>query len=384
MADPTAELLEMICARPDDDGPRGLLADWLEEHGECDRSEFVRVQLELAKLPTEPRTLEGCSLVNHRGPSLAIYKEQRGELATVKVGDRVNVRFKPGGVARHRKEFHSLLVTDITRTRAEGALELVMDEHSVPWPGADLRGRERELWRGNSVRWFPREDLGFGVALLAFKDSVGCPTNGCLGFVSRGFVSEVMLPGAAWWGEACRTCSGRGYRDFDGAHPERLECPHCRGQGTRTNTALGPRIVLAAPIKRVTLTDAIQERDYGGGDVRPAIYRDHLGPLWGILFPKEAFAFEYAERATREEFEAPLSDAALRWARIEADRVRAAGVKCERCDGNGAGSYALGVGDKWEATEDCHNCGGSGRVGQLPPLWPDGGKIPELECHRKS
>jgi uncharacterized protein (TIGR02996 family) len=47
-----------IVARPDDAFPRLAFADWLEEHGEYERAEFIRVQAELARLPphaTDPR-----------------------------------------------------------------------------------------------------------------------------------------------------------------------------------------------------------------------------------------------------------------------------------------------------------------------------------------
>ena len=46
-----AALLAAILDSPDDDLPRLAYADWLEEHGEQDRAEFVRLQLELAKWP---------------------------------------------------------------------------------------------------------------------------------------------------------------------------------------------------------------------------------------------------------------------------------------------------------------------------------------------
>lgn len=41
-------LLGEVCSAPDDDIPRLVLADWLEEHGQSERAEFVRVQCELA------------------------------------------------------------------------------------------------------------------------------------------------------------------------------------------------------------------------------------------------------------------------------------------------------------------------------------------------
>jgi len=46
-----AALLAAILAFPDEDTPRLIYADWLQEHGQEERAEFVRVQCELAKLP---------------------------------------------------------------------------------------------------------------------------------------------------------------------------------------------------------------------------------------------------------------------------------------------------------------------------------------------
>ncbi len=48
-------LLKAVCEYPDDDTPRLVFADWLQEHGEDDRAEFIRVQIEQTKL--EPRTV---------------------------------------------------------------------------------------------------------------------------------------------------------------------------------------------------------------------------------------------------------------------------------------------------------------------------------------
>jgi uncharacterized protein (TIGR02996 family) len=39
-----------ICANPDDDGLRLIYADWLQENGQPQRAEFIRVQIELARL----------------------------------------------------------------------------------------------------------------------------------------------------------------------------------------------------------------------------------------------------------------------------------------------------------------------------------------------
>jgi uncharacterized protein (TIGR02996 family) len=51
MTDETA-LLAAIRATPDDDSPRLIYADWLDEHNQPERAEFIRVQCELARVET--------------------------------------------------------------------------------------------------------------------------------------------------------------------------------------------------------------------------------------------------------------------------------------------------------------------------------------------
>jgi uncharacterized protein (TIGR02996 family) len=43
-------LLRCVLAHPQEDGPRLVYADALEEVGECQRAEFIRVQIEIANL----------------------------------------------------------------------------------------------------------------------------------------------------------------------------------------------------------------------------------------------------------------------------------------------------------------------------------------------
>jgi uncharacterized protein (TIGR02996 family) len=52
-------LLRAICENPDDDTPRLVFADWLQEHGDESRAEFIRVQCEVARLPTDDDRLDG-------------------------------------------------------------------------------------------------------------------------------------------------------------------------------------------------------------------------------------------------------------------------------------------------------------------------------------
>ncbi len=50
----------MICDSPEDDGVRLVAADWLEEHGESDRAEFVRLGVELKYVSYEKMFPKGC------------------------------------------------------------------------------------------------------------------------------------------------------------------------------------------------------------------------------------------------------------------------------------------------------------------------------------
>jgi uncharacterized protein (TIGR02996 family) len=45
--------LQAICERPDDNAPRLIFADWLDDHGEPERAELIRVQVALARLPDD-------------------------------------------------------------------------------------------------------------------------------------------------------------------------------------------------------------------------------------------------------------------------------------------------------------------------------------------
>jgi len=48
-----AIFLQDILKHPEDDALRLIYADWLEEHGDPDWAEFIRVQIASARLPPE-------------------------------------------------------------------------------------------------------------------------------------------------------------------------------------------------------------------------------------------------------------------------------------------------------------------------------------------
>ena len=49
-------LLAAVVAAPEDDAPRLIYADWLDEHGRPERAQFIRLQVERSRLPKfDPR-----------------------------------------------------------------------------------------------------------------------------------------------------------------------------------------------------------------------------------------------------------------------------------------------------------------------------------------
>lgn len=71
--------LRAICENPDDDTPRLVFADWLQEHGEDERAEFIRLQCEAARLATDDIRRE---LLTRRFAAIQLHfwKQWLGEL----------------------------------------------------------------------------------------------------------------------------------------------------------------------------------------------------------------------------------------------------------------------------------------------------------------
>jgi len=59
-------LIAAIRQAPDDDAPRLIYADWLDEHGQPERAEFIRVQIGLSRKPSRKfRAREAALLKKH-------------------------------------------------------------------------------------------------------------------------------------------------------------------------------------------------------------------------------------------------------------------------------------------------------------------------------
>ena len=58
-AEQSRAFLEAIRDSPEDDAPRLVYADWLDDHGDTARAEFIRVQCELARMPNDEERRAG-------------------------------------------------------------------------------------------------------------------------------------------------------------------------------------------------------------------------------------------------------------------------------------------------------------------------------------
>jgi uncharacterized protein (TIGR02996 family) len=189
-------MLAVICAEPEEDTPRLMYADWLDEHAEsvpcpvssqldpgwaahlkcCDhtgsvpdgraaRAEFIRVQCELARWR--------CPWCEGRGTLLG------------SAGDRGNPACDCGVLA--------------------------------------LRTRERELFERHRIAWFHSPGV---YAVLHLRQTAGTHGIGCV--VSRGFVSHLTVPRLDTLLTTCQMCQGGGYVPTD---RDDNTCEVCGGSG---------------------------------------------------------------------------------------------------------------------------------------------------------
>lgn len=164
-----AAFLSTIVDRPDDDHPRLLMADWLEEQGQGERSEFIRVQVELAK-----RDLSACT----------------------RCGDPWN--------SQVRLNSFPVPLAWCARCNIEGPPRPDVDFDAV------LRRRERELARKHGVRWAALPFRTRAEVEAAKRTPIGCCNRhadylacDCLTQAGdyefrRGFVESVTCSWADW------------------------------------------------------------------------------------------------------------------------------------------------------------------------------------------
>ena len=213
-----------ICANPEEDAPRLIFADYLEEQGETARADFIRVQCELAELDGDGTQCPVC------------YWSIRQD--GCQVG---NCSYRP-------------------------------DKHHYDYPGwsqrqkgyHELRQRERELWESQfqNGEWVIMPELaGRDWHVCLPTDNLASATEaGLLPIlvVRRGFVAEIRCGIATLMGGPCQACDGVGILD---QVMNWCRCIPCNGTGRIPG--IGPTLVRQQPVVKVVITDKRPGREPG-------------------------------------------------------------------------------------------------------------------------
>jgi uncharacterized protein (TIGR02996 family) len=192
-----AAFIRAICEQPTDDTVRLVFADWLEEHDEPARAEFIRVQVKLAK--------------------------------------------KPVGCHRHAKECPRY---GLWRTRFPGTFSACVTCAKC-WPKF-LYHRQEQLWNfGAPGHWSVDDPLPFAHCIRCIDEesiSGSLAVYDPIAIYRRGFIDQITCSAADWlthcdllyWHPSqtaeCPTCEGEGWvidRDGHVTNWTRERCPHC-------------------------------------------------------------------------------------------------------------------------------------------------------------
>jgi uncharacterized protein (TIGR02996 family) len=147
-------LLRAVLAAPDDDAPRLVYADWLDEHGDPARAAFIRIQVELARQPADPDR---------------VLQLRKAELTLLRANREAWTAWVPGWAE--------------ARTFRRGFLEGIRAEAGAFIAGADEVRRRTPL---SAVRLDGREDLAVSLFRLRALDGI------------RSLTLSVPVPAGAW------------------------------------------------------------------------------------------------------------------------------------------------------------------------------------------
>jgi uncharacterized protein (TIGR02996 family) len=135
-------LLRAVVAAPADDVPRLVAADWLDEHGQPERAEFIRVQVELARLEAEGEgaSAEAEALRRKERTFLGPTTLTRAQWALEACPELVQVKF----LDRSRAPLESMRVFGAERLRFRRGFVEAVTCPAYEWlqHGAEVRDRQ--------------------------------------------------------------------------------------------------------------------------------------------------------------------------------------------------------------------------------------------------
>ncbi len=263
--------IQDIIEHPEDDAPRLIFADWLDENGEPERAELIRVQIRLAELKPGPE--------EHRKASSMLERYRKG--------DPVPLRGKTPAVLLLRE---ALLLGNIP----------------MPWLGYPL-------WAMTDVEHiasFTGRPASTSGAVLA-TGGRGAATSGNVGDMAFAGVAgaRAVFRGTPLFQREFR----RGFVDVVSCR-----CEHWLQHG--------PALVRQHPLREVRLTDR-EPAAYPGsnwwywyGATDPLVSVDHRRiplPIWQLLEAHEKDGANLGLWCSKEAAVSALSTACLLWARSQ-------------------------------------------------------------------
>jgi uncharacterized protein (TIGR02996 family) len=264
-----AALLARILASPEDDAPRLVYADWLDEHGEPARAEFIRVQCELARTRVHP---DGHTDFTGIGPPFINH------------------------------------LRNCTRPDCRACA---------------LRRRVRELWDAGTHplrKWFGV--VGTDVGLFIDPDEAAHFNNHPACIVRRGFADELRCDLRTFLEGECPACGGTGDLGTLGG---RIGCNVCSDTWSKRGTGRAPgaaAVCRVEPVTKVVLVGCEPYENSSGQwqwyDARRTNQTIHPqsdlpGELWDLL--KQPARGVQKDHPTRDDALDALSRACIRWAR---------------------------------------------------------------------
>lgn len=233
------DLFAAIVATPDDDGPRLVYADWLEEHGDSERCEFIRAQ---CTWPTLPELVDVSERVEMRELMLEGEKKLAGLKGYVSSKSMFDMANQCYHIIGKKKNPHRQALQD----RAEELL----NEYRSKWFETDAYFRF-DIERGFPAKLYCTKDVFFG------RDGPSRQKRACS--VCRGTqeMRVYIAPPVSY-----RFRETRHINPYDRMHNEvkSMPCWHCGGLGFRGGVFLGlesatkdPR--MNWPLTAIELTD---------------------------------------------------------------------------------------------------------------------------------
>lgn len=237
-----APFLATILDAPDDDGPRLVYADWLDERGDV-RGEFIRGQIEAeALLNNDPAiTAHGKRVVKRRDAGMSIEKANNG----CDCGHCAKYR-------AFRSRAAAILDADSGETEecgqclGNGYYDSLEEACTFCLFGrAPVSNRRAWLAEAAPKGWATWENAG------ELRMGPGPSVPSVKVDFAAGLIDRAVLPLAAWCGTG--NCERHGYGS-DFRLCDQQHCQHCHGTG-RVG-ALGPILCAHAPLREVELTGA--------------------------------------------------------------------------------------------------------------------------------